>query len=540
MKNLLSVLLLVCMGGLAHAQHDKKVEAKITDATVFLNKAQISRKVKTSIEMGRTNLRISGLSSALDQESIQVTGKGSFIILGIAHQQNFLDELNIPKDLRTIRDSIAFIQRQLIVENSQKEILGKEEQMLLTNQKIGGNNQNLTVAELRAMADFFRSRLSEIVVARVRQDEKIKKLNERLEKLQRQLNEQHDFYRRNTSEIVVSLSAETPTGVDLDVSYIVPNAGWYPVYDLRAENIKSPVKLSYKANVFQSTGEDWNSIKLRLSTANPSLGGRKPELAAWYLNFYEPVVRSPKYKGAVSRSTAPSAMDDSEALQEIVAMPTAPSETTSDYVTTVQTTLNTEFDISLPYTIKSSGKPTLVDIRNHELKSTYQYSSAPRLDPDAFLMARATGWEDFSLLPGEANVFFEGTFVAKTFIDPNSIRDTLSISLGRDKRIIVKREKLKELSSRKMIGSNQRAAYAFEISVRNTKSEPVTVLLEDQIPVSQNSQIEVTIADQGGAKYNQYTGKLTWEMSLQPNETKKVGYRYEVKYPKDRVIAGME
>jgi uncharacterized protein (TIGR02231 family) len=155
-------------------------------------------------------------------------------------------------------------------------------------------------------------------------------------------------------------------------------------------------------------------------------------------------------------------------------------------------------------------------------------------------MARATGWEEFSLLPGEANVFFEGTFVGKTFIDPNSIKDTLSISLGRDKRIVVKRDKLKDFSSRKVIGANQRDTRAYEISVRNTKSEAIKIIVEDQIPVSSNNQIEITTQDLGGAKYNKDTGKLVWEFNLQPNETRKVVYKFEIKYPKDRIIAGLD
>ncbi len=161
------------------------------------------------------------------------------------------------------------------------------------------------------------------------------------------------------------------------------------------------------------------------------------------------------------------------------------------------------------------------------------------MDQDAFLLAKATGWEEFNLLPGEANVFFEGTFVGKTFIDPNNIKDTLSVSLGRDKRVVVKREKLKDYTTRRTIGANQRDSYAYEISIRNTKGEPVKITVEDHIPVSQNSQIEVTITDEGGAKYNQHTGKLVWEVLLQPNETKKVQYKFDVKYPKDKTISGL-
>lgn len=409
--------------------------------------------------------------------------------------------------------------------------------MLLSNQKIGGANQNLTVTELKAMADFYRSRLGDIVTTRMKQDEKIKKLNAQIIKLQQQINQKNELYNRNTSEIIISVSADAATSVDFLVNYVVANAGWYPVYDLRALNTKSPVQLNYKANVFQGTGEEWKNVKLKLSTANPNLGGLKPELAPWYLNFDYPQYYDRKARmssvGAVHRAMAET---EDKAMEVVQA---APAETTANFVTTIQTSLNTEFSIALPYTVSSSNKPTLVDIRTHELKADYLYSVAPKLDADAFLLARITGWEEFSLLPGEANVFFEGTFVAKTFIDPGSLKDTLSVSLGRDKRIVVKREKLKDFTSRKAIGTNQRDNYAWEISVRNTKAEPVRIIIEDQIPVSQNSQIEVTTLDAGGAKYNKSSGKLIWDLSLQSSESKKVVFKYEVKYPKDKAIPGL-
>ena len=530
------LLLLVATG--VFAQQEKKVDSKITNVTVFLNKAQVTREIKTRIDPGKTTVIVSGLTSQLDQQSIQVEGKGNFIILGIAHQQNYLNEFNTPKTLKALRDSADQIQQQLAYVNSQQEILNREEQMLLSNQKIGGTTQNLTAAELKAMADFYRSRLGDIVTTRMKNNEKIKKLTENLAKVQRQINEQNELYTRNTSEILISVSAEVATSIELELNYVVANAGWVALYDLRAINTKSPVQLSYKANVFQSTGEQWNNVRLRLSTANPSLGGLKPELYSWFLDFYQPEYGARKYKKAEAgpqRSSAPEVVNLSE-----VAVEEAPAQSVSDFVNTIQTSLNTEFDIALPYTVLSSGRPTLVDIRNHELKADYLYSAVPKLDRDAFLIGLVSGWEEFSLLPGEANVFFEGTFVGKSFIDPNNIKDTLSVSLGRDKRIVVKREKLKDFSSRKLIGTNQRETYAYEISVRNTKSEAIKIKIEDQIPVSKNSQIEVTVTDVGGAQYNKDTGKLLWELNLQPNETKKVVYKFEVKYPKDRTIAGLD
>lgn len=533
------VALFALMNMQGHTQTEQRVDSKITNVTVFLNKAQVTREVKTRVVAGRSTLVISGLTALLDQQSVQVSGKGKVVIEGISHRQNFLNEFNMPTRLKSLKDSVELLQRQVQLEQSQKEILNKEEQMLLSNQKIGGTQSNLTVAELKAMSDFFRTRMTDIVTTRMKHEDKIKKSNESIVRLQRQIAEQNNMYSRNTSEIVVALSSEAATAVELEINYVVNNAGWQPVYDLRATNTKSPVQLNYKANVYQSTGEEWNNVKLTLSTANPSEGGLKPELYTWMLDFYNP---QPIYGNRKMEIQSKSAVRGMSAPEEIslTADDMKVSESTAAYVSTIQTSLNTEFAISLPYTVSSANKPTMVDIRSYEMKASYVYSVAPKLDKDAFLLAKAVGWEDFSLLPGEANIFFEGTFVSTSFIDPNSIKDTLAISLGRDKRVVVKREKLKDFSSRKTIGSNQRDTYTFEISVRNTKSESIQLVVEDQLPVSMNSQIEVTSLDNGGARYNKETGKLVWDVNLQPNETKKFQFKYEVKYPKDKQISGLE
>lgn len=538
MKKAFIFFLLLITGLSSHAQPDKPVDSKISRVTVFLNRAQVTREVKTRLEAGKTNLVLSGLTSQLDQQSIQVSGKGNFIILGINHNQNYLSEFNKPKKLLVLLDSLEIYKRQLAQEQNQKDILNKEEQLILSNQKIGGNNQTLTVSELKAMADFYRVRLTEIGTGKIKADVKIKTINERIARVNQQIREQNELYSRNTSEVVISVSADASTSAELEVNYIVANAGWYPVYDLRATDTKSPVQLSYKANVFQSTGEQWDNVRLRLSTANPSLGGAKPELYSWYLDFYQPVYKAlqGRASGVQVQRAVPATEKNAEAD---ISVEMAEATSISEFTQTIQTTLNTEFDIGLPYTVTSASKPTLVDIRNHEMKATYQYAAAPKLDQDAFLIAQATGWEDFSLLPGEANVFFEGTFVAKTFIDPNNIKDTLAVSLGRDKRVVIKREKVKDFTTRRTIASNLREAYAWEISIRNTKNEPIRISVEDQVPVSKNSQIEVTVLDVGGARYNKETGKLTWDFDVQPSETRKVIFKYEVKYPKDKQISGL-
>jgi uncharacterized protein (TIGR02231 family) len=531
-----SILTGLILAGLpsAYGQSDKPVESEIRDITVFLARAQVTRTVKTRLEAGRTSLVIGGLASQLDPTSIQVAGKGNFLIMGTSHRQNFLQDVNMPKSLRVLKDSLEYYKRQLVVEEGQREILNKEEAMLVANQRIGGNNANLTVAELKSMADFFRTRLGDIVVSRMKQESSIRKTNEKIARVQTQINNQNELFSRNSSEIVVNVSADNATQAELEVSYVVSRAGWQPVYDLRAMNTKSPVQLNYRANVFQSTGEEWKNVKLTLSTANPNLGGLKPELAAQVLDFIQVM----PYGGYERRmkSAAPVAMERAEDAPATMELDAA---TMADLVSTVESAITTSFIIAVPYTVASSTKPTMVEIGKHDLQASYQYAVAPKLDPDAFLIARATGWEDYNLLPGEASIFFEGTFVGKTYLDPQSIKDTLSVSLGRDKRIVVKREKVKDLTSRKAIGSNIRETRGYEISVRNARSEAIMIVVEDQVPVSRNNLIEVSVTDVGGASWNRDTGKLTWTWTLQPSESKKAGFKFEVKYPKDKTINGL-
>jgi len=513
----------------ARGQVEKQVASSITDVTVFLSRAQVTRQLKTRIEVGKTSLVLGGLTSQLDPASVQVSGKGNFIILGTSHRQNYMTELTMPPSLRALRDSLEYYQRLLSQEQNQREIINKEEALLMANQKIGGANANLTVNELKTMADFYRSRLGDLAKNRMKQEETIKGLSTKISRIQAQYNSENELYRRNTSEIVIDVSAEAATAVEMEIRFVVSNARWSPVYDLRVNNIKGPVQLAYKANVYQSTGEDWKGVRLKLSTANPNLGGVKPELASQYVDFYQPMVYK-RDRGPEQMVKASMAGEASESMQPMDA------ETAASLFSTIQTSLNTEFAISIPYTVLSSNKSTLVDIRSHEMKATYQYAAVPKLDADAFLIARATGWEEFSLLPGAANVFFEETFVGKSYIDPNSIRDTLSVSLGRDKRIVVKREKVKDFTQRRAIGTNIRDSYAYEVSVRNTKQEPIVILLEDQVPVTKNSQIEVTLSDAGGGTYNKDTGKLTWTWTIPPNETRKTVFRFELKYPRDKQV----
>ena len=193
-----------------------------------------------------------------------------------------------------------------------------------------------------------------------------------------------------------------------------------------------------------------------------------------------------------------------------------------------------EFEIKKPLTIPANGKTTTTEIGRYELPASYEYHGIPRADKDAFLVADATNWQQLNLLEGEANVYFENSFVGKTIIDPSQPTDTLHFSLGRDNGIRIQRTKVADKSTHKLLSSSQEQNMTWRITVKNTRKEAVSLTLQDQIPVSQNSNINVTVEELSGGKLNQERGFVTWNLQLQPGEQRELILQYRVKYPKNR------
>ncbi|WP_347841533.1 mucoidy inhibitor MuiA family protein [uncultured Draconibacterium sp.] len=197
-----------------------------------------------------------------------------------------------------------------------------------------------------------------------------------------------------------------------------------------------------------------------------------------------------------------------------------------------QTTV--DFEINTPYSIKSDNKNYTVDMEFYELPAFYQYYSVPKVDKDAFLIANIIDWEKYNLLEGEANVFFEETYVGKTLMDVRYASDTLEISLGRDKKVNVNREKIKDFTDKQFIGNKKEETRAWKTTVKNNKNQAINMIILDQVPVSTIEEIEVNVQNISGAKQNSETGEIKWEFELKPNDKKEFDLKYTVKYPKYR------
>lgn len=228
-----------------------------------------------------------------------------------------------------------------------------------------------------------------------------------------------------------------------------------------------------------------------------------------------------------------SALYGSEGINGVIVITTKQMD---DYTSINENQLNVSFDIDIPYDILSNGKAHSVALKEIKLPATYKYYAAPRVDKEAFLLAEINDYSKYNLLPGEANIIFEGLYVGKTTINPNQTADTLNLSMGRDKKINIKREKVVDKSGTKFLSSYKEQTFTYDLTVRNNKKEEIFMLLKDQYPLSTDKDVTIELLEDGKAKVNTETGILTWELKLAPNETKKIRISYKVKYPKDKVI----
>ena len=201
--------------------------------------------------------------------------------------------------------------------------------------------------------------------------------------------------------------------------------------------------------------------------------------------------------------------------------------------------LTTSFVVNTPYDIYSNQKPQAVQLKSYELPATYTYFSAPRLDETAFLIAKVSNWQQYNLLPGEANLIIDNNFAGSSYINPNSTEDTLTLSLGRDDRITTKRERINEEGSVSFFGKSQKRVYTYEISIRNSRKEPVTIDVKEQFPLSTERDIEIKLLEASGAKVDNDKGELSWNLNLKSGETKKFRVSYSVKSPRDKTLSGI-
>jgi hypothetical protein len=594
-----SLFFLLILSQFAGAANDPiKVTSFLKIVTVYRSGAEMQHNANAQLQQGANELTIEGISNNIDINSIQINCAAAVTLMGVEFSNNYLVTPEGGQSIQLLKDSAEKITKEIEKIQVQVATINDLLGVLKANKDIKGAQTGLSVAELIKLMDYYKSKSNELQQDLRQQNEKQKKWDEALAKINKQIAEEEKKNNRNTGRINLQLSAAVGGKYDFTISYITPNAYWTPYYDIRVDDIKSPLKVIYKSKITQTTGIDWKKVKLSLSTSVPNQWGNAPVINTWFLAYINPVtvmnnmlsgkvagIETEKFKsqnlsdivvvgyGTTQEAAVPHyessllyivngaemskqefskinkvAIKKTEVLKSDAATAIYGSrasggailvtlkEGLGDYVSVSDNELNVTFDIDIPFDVPTNGKEQTATLKEYQVASDYKFYAVPRLDKDAYLLADVSDWEKLNLLPGDANIIFEGTYVGKSFIDPNSTSDTLNLTLGRDKRVVVKKEKLADYSSVKFLGSNKLQKITYEITVKNNKKDSVEMSLKDQYPLSSTKEIEAELIDDGNAVVNKETGVLAWKLKLAPGESKKIRFAYSVKYAKDKVI----
>jgi uncharacterized protein (TIGR02231 family) len=527
------------------------VKAQITEVTVYAQGAQLFQKANYSIKPGISEVIIEGISPYIDQNSLQVKATGSVVILDSKYSlfqpaHTIVNEAAIPlkirREIRQVEDSLKMLGFDLQEIQDEIDVLTTAKSIIANNGTL--RNQGKVTDSLNLLkqaVEYYSSKVLEInkkILAlrkrKVEREAKKSNLDERLQKL-REYQENNGIQPENDepiNRITVTLSAKEIATGKLTISYLVENAGWVPRYDLRSDGMTSKINLTYKAQVFQNSGLDWENVRLNISTNNPYQNKTKPSLDPWYIDYnnYRTQVKQ-KADGKrleeikAEADAAPMAYSNSLSLSKVnVGM------TSADFVQVVRQMTSAEFKIDLPYTIKSDNEQHMVLIKVADLDAEYKYFSIPKLDNSAYLVAQLTNLDELGLVPAQANIFYDGSYIGETYLDPSVMEDTLSLSLGKDPNILVKRTLLKKESKERIIGESKERTMSYSIEVKNNKATPIELIIQDQLPITQNPEIliEPTSLDKGALETK--SGIVTWKINLKPKDN---NFGYKVTYQKE-------
>jgi len=640
MKRLTLLFFIISITTIAN---NKKTPSTLNEVTVYLNGAQITRTAQITISKGTTEFIFNYLSPNIEESSIQISGLSSASVLSINYGINYMDENVNTIEIEILKQQILLLNDKIQFENNVIIGFNEELQLIQSNRKLGNQTVNVSLEKLKAFSSYYRKRMTEINNVIFSSNKSIASYTKDIKKLKKQLQELNVTDTKETGEIKVKLNSEISESLNLTIKYNVTDAGWFPVYDLKAEKINAPLSFLYKAHIYQNSGLDWNNVKLTLSTSDPNTNNIKPELNSKYLNIiskyssyrtnrakkrnnykYNPHVQfvsgivvdesgmalpgvniietgttngtqsdfDGKYKLQInggdqltysyvgmtsevlpihSSIMNVNMLEDAQLLEEVVVTAYSTSRESQslgyaaseikldnvygnrnlsgtakgvqiepDYTSTgdliEEGITNTSFEIKKKHSISTGDDLTVIKINEFEVPAEFSYFAAPIINENVFLTAKFGNWEQYNLLPGEANIYFEGSYSGKTNINPQAITDSLTISLGVDPNVIVKRNQLNNFKNKSFTGSNKIINRTYEIELKNNKQSDISMILLDRIPMSQNKEIKIVDIETGTSNYDTKKGILEWKINLPSNSSKTQKFSYSVKYPKQKRI----
>lgn len=558
MKKLLLSLFTLSIVSVSATETEKIVKSKPEKIIVYTQGAQIHRSMAVTLQPGPNKIIFSGLENCINANAIQANGNGNFIIADTQYEVYYPElekskntgDIKYRKLIKQINDSIKEINFNLEEIQAKADVLSMEKNVLLGYGLYKGQSKKDSMAMLKEGLLFLREKLNNINAEQFKlRKERIKteiilsSLNDRITTINAEL---ANLNPSNPTEkidyrIILNVIADQLAPATLSLNYYITNAGWSPSYDLRATSNEQSIKLTHKAMIHQQSGTDWTSVKLVLSTANPNRSYAIPNLNPWYLSSYKQprAVKNLAYSGA---PVAQADMDKVSIEQKNYAETTANgmydvAQQAYNYTTVSENMIETEYEIKLNYTIPSDGKTHYAAILSKDLKTLYRYKAVPKLNNNVYLTALLPNWEDAVMIAGQASIYYDGSFVGSTTLSPAGTDDTLQLSLGVDKNIAIKRQKVKDKCYEKFLDNDKVHQFYYEITVRNGRTSKIEIEIEDQLPLAQDKAIVIEHKELSNAKYDELTGLLKWRFNVAAKDSKKVNFVYQIKAPKTMPLA---
>ncbi len=559
----------------AHAA-ERMVDTKIIRVIVYPGSARVTRQGKEELPAGEHVLTVKGLPTSVALESLQANASGpagtkiGAVEIGTSYASRALDA-----EVRALEDKIDKKREEIAAVDDEKKSLDSQLQFVAAlrdgiSKKSGESiptAPKIDVAGWKQTVAFVGQESERILAAQRKLEPRKKKLQGELSVLERELAELRAKQSTNYQDVAINVELPKPGTLTLTLEYVAYGASWGARYDARLDTETQKVNLDYGASVSQATGEDWKDVQLILSTAQPSTSQTLPDLPAWYIQVRQPVVmRELRKKSKMEMMAGSMARDESagrelyEVAQEPLAAPEAPAA--YDMAQAVESGLSMEFIIAKRQSVLSNGEARQLEIGNYSLAATLLARAVPKRDEAAFVTSEIENSTGVPLLPGAVQLFVDGAFQGNTGIGSVPPGDLFTLSLGRDPSIKVLREYV--VSRRQSAGLLSRKVerfFHYRIRVKNLRKAPRKIILKDQVPVSRDERITISLAEgttpsnspEADPKYLPEAlakkapeqkeparpGTLAWEYELAPSEEKTIELKFTVTHAPDLEIEGL-
>jgi uncharacterized protein (TIGR02231 family) len=521
----------------AYGQESSPVSSSISEVTVYPDRARVTRTAMASLPMGTSVLEFSGLPAALDESSIEVSAKGDapLTIEGIDVRQEFLASSASPK-AQDLERQLQELQDQEKSLQGQKDVC-KEKREFFRNLSAGlakGDKGPINLDDVRKLYTFYGEEISNLSGNILSIERSETKLAPEIDRVKRELDALRNAAQKSQRTLLVSVKAGAAARGEFTLRYLIGNASWISSYNARIDSGTGKVELLYNALVRQKTGEDWNNVRLALSTAQPGRNGRMPELMPSYVDYRAPEPVASARAEFAQAVPMPAPNEPPRAKEELVQSDEAQAEVE-------KSGMSVSYQVGLPVTIPADGQAHRANVTVLNLAGSPEYVTTPKLDSAVFLKVHLVNTSDAQLLPGQVSVFRDGEFTGMLTMNLAPSGSDFDLYAGKDDSIKVERKEL--VSKRSETGILNRREVEdrrYQISLQNFRSSPIKLTVNDQLPVSKNADIAVNqgaFSDKPTA-IDKDTGKLSWDFELQPKVKKVIEFNYSVEWPKGKEIVG--